>query len=147
MFTRSMMIRFFVDDTKLEWDLDYFRGVKGHNPRTDPRMGVFQNHDGKFNLDVMSDDIISIPKKNMDTVQRRYQMESGHDEDFVIVPTLESITRGDVPLPFRVNHSNTDPTHELRWISSTHDYPDSHYVLKGIKEIESGTEITFDYNL
>ena len=145
MSTRSIMIRFFVDNTTLEWDLDYFRGVKGHNPRTDPRMGVFQNHDGKFDLHVMSEDIISIPKKNMHAVQRRYQMESGYDEDFVIVPTLKSITRGEVPLPFRVNHSKTDPTHELRWVSSTHDYPDSHYVLKGIKEIESGTEITFNY--
>ena len=142
-----MMMRFFVDKTRLEWDLDYFRGVKGHNPRTDPRMEVFQNHHGKFNLDVMSDNIIFMSKKNMHAVQRRCQMESGCDEDFVIVPTLESIIRGDVPLPFRVNHSNTDPTHELRWISSTHDYPDSHYVLKGIKEIEPGTEITFDYNL
>ena len=146
MSTRSMMIRYYVDKTTLEWDFDYFRGLKGHNPRTDPRMGVFQNHDGQFNLLVIGDDIISIEKTKLHSLQRRYQMESGYDEDFVIVPTVQSIITGDIPLPFRVNHCESNPTHELCWISSTHDYPDSHWMLKGVKEIESGTEITFNYN-
>jgi hypothetical protein len=92
--------------------------------RTDPHMGVFQNHEGQL---VIGDDIVSIKKTLMYPSQRRYQMESGHDEEFVIASTLQSMTTGDVPLPFRVNHCNTDPTHELCWVSSTCDYPDSHY--------------------
>ena len=73
-------------------------------------------------------------------------MESGYDEDFVICPTLESIRTNDIPLPFRVNHDQFFPTHKLIWIPDQLDYPHSHYILIGVKSIQSGTEISFDYN-
>ena len=73
-------------------------------------------------------------------------MESGYDEDFVICPTLESIRKNNIPLPFRVNHSQFHPAHKLIWEPHSLDYPHSHYILKGIKPITSGTEISFDYN-
>ena len=79
--------------------------------------------------------------------QRRYQMESGYDEDYVIVPTLKSILEGDVPLPFRVNHCTDKPTHKMGWISHRNDYPYSHPVLEGLREIAIGTEVTFNYKL
>ena len=85
-------------------------------------------------------------KKLLHPLQKRYHMESGYDEDFVICPTLESIRTGNIPLPFRVNHDQFFPTHKLIWVPDEFDYPHSHYVLKGIKFIESGTEISFDYN-
>ena len=65
-------------------------------------MGLFQRHHGKFNLSVISDDIVSIHKTSVHPLQKRYYMESGYDEDFVICPTLQSIQSGNVPLPFRV---------------------------------------------
>ena len=72
-------------------------------------------------------------------------MDSGYDEDFVMVPTITSITSGDIPLPFRVNHSSNKSTHKLVWFSHSRDYPHSHSVLEGIREIDIGTEVTFNY--
>ena len=74
-------------------------------------------------------------------------MESGHDEDYVICPTLQSILTGNVPLQFRMNHSRDNPTHKLCWIPHSNDYPESHYKFEGINEIDSDTEVTFDYKL
>ena len=145
MSTRSIFVRYYVDKTNVKWDLDYFKGVKGHNPRTDSRRGLFQNHHGQFDLHVFGDNIISIKKTELHSSQRRYQMDSGYDEDYVIVPTLESIKTGDTPLPFRVNHCSNEPTHYLDWVEHRHDYPDSHPVLRGKREIKIGTEVTFNY--
>ena len=75
-------------------------------------------------------------------------MESGYDEDFVICPTLESISSGHIPLPFRINHDQFSYTHSLVWIPHALDYPHSHYVLKPMpnKHVKSDQEIFFDYN-
>ena len=61
-------------------------------------------------------------------------------------PTLHSILTKNISLPFRVNHSQFHPTHKLTWDPHELDYPHSHYVLKAIKHIKSGMEISFDYN-
>ena len=135
-----------MDKTKIDWDIDYFSRFVEHNPNTDPGMGVFQNCDGIFNISVVGVDIITIEKTLLHPLQKRYHMESGFDEDFVICPTLESILTNNIPLPFRVNHSEFHPTHKLTWEPHQFDYPHSHYVLEGIKHITSGTEISFDYN-
>ena len=74
-------------------------------------------------------------------------MDSDYDEDYVIVPTVKSIVPADVPLPFRVNHSSSNPTHQLVWHSHNRDYPHSHPVLEGIREIDIDTEVTFNYKL
>ena len=63
-----------------------------------------------FNISVVGVDIITIEKTLLHPLQKRYYMESGFDEDFVISPTLESILTDNVPLPFRVNHSEFHPT-------------------------------------
>ena len=133
---------------QLLWDYGYFGlgHVPDHNPRTDPRLGLFQNKKGKFDLPVTGKDIVSMERKELDPSQVRYVMESGYDEDFVIVPTLRSIKSGEIPFPFRVNHDSHNPTHKLIWVPDKHDYPHSHYVLEGRREIDKGTEITFDYN-
>ena len=111
----------------------------------DPCLGLFQRHHGKFNLLVINDDIVSIPKRLVHPLQKRYYMESGYDEDFVICPTLQSIQSGEIPLPFRVNHSQFHFTHKLVWVPHECDYPHSHYKLEGVRELEPSTEITFDY--
>ena len=135
-----------MDKTKIEWDVDYFTRFVEHNPNTDPGMGVFQCCDGMFSIPVVGMNIVNIEKHTLHPLQKRYYMESGYDEDFVICPTLESIRKNNIPLPFRVNHSQFHPTHKLIWEPHSLDYPHSHYILKGIKPITSGTEISFDYN-
>ena len=144
---RSVFIRFYVDDSELSWNHEYFKGKRGHDPRTDPHKGLFQNHHGKFDLHVFGDNIVSMEKTKIHSKQRRYQMDSGYDEDFVIVPTLTSIRSGDIPLPFRVNHCTDEPTHRLTWYSHSRDYPHSHPVLEGVRVIDIGTEVTFNYKL
>ena len=135
-----------MDKTKIEWDVDYFSRFVEHNPNTDPGMGVFQYCDGMFNIPVVGVNIVNIEKHTLHPLQKRYYMESGYDEDFVICPTLESIRKNNIPLPFRVNHSEFHPTHKLIWEPHSLDYPHSHYILEGVKHITSGTEISFDYN-
>ena len=138
--------RFYVDETKIDWDVDYFSRFVGHDPNTDPGLGVFQNYHGKFDILVVDVDIVTIDKGLLHPLQKRYHMESGYDEDFVICPTVQSILTGNIPLPFRVNHSQFHPTHKLIWEPDQFDYPHSHYILKGIGVIVSGTEVSFDYN-
>ena len=85
---RSIFIRHHVDDTELPWDREYFNGKRVHDPRKDPRKGLFQNHHGKFDLHVFEDNIVSMEKTKLHPNQRRYPMDSGYDEDHVIVPTV-----------------------------------------------------------
>ena len=72
-------------------------------------------------------------------------MVSGHDEDYVTCPTVQSTLSGNVPLAFRANHSEFNPTHKLIWITHAQDYPHSHWMLEGVKEIIPKTEVTFNY--
>ena len=135
-----------MDTSRIDWDHDYFSRFVDHDPDTDTGLGVYQNCDGQFDVPVVGVDIVNIEKQDLHPLQKRYYMESGYDEDFVICPTLESIRTGNIPLPFRVNHDQFFPTHQLIWVPDPLDYPNSHYVLRGIKYITSGTEISFDYN-
>lgn len=126
--------------------MDYFSRFVDHNPNTDPGMGLFQSCDGKFTIHVVGVDIVNVEKKSLHPLQKRYYMESGYDEDMVICPTLHSIRTVNVPIPFRVNHSQYFPTHKLIWVPHELDYPHSHYILEPIKCVKSGTEVSFDYN-
>jgi hypothetical protein len=82
----------------------------------DPGMGVFQIHPGAFTLNVVGgDNVISIDKTDLHPLQVKYQMDSGYDEDKVIVPTLESIQSGDIAKSFRVQHSAGRPNHKMVW--------------------------------
>jgi hypothetical protein len=51
-------------------------------------MGVFQRVLGAFTLKVIGDTVQSIDKTDIHPRQVKYQMDSGYDEDKVIVPTL-----------------------------------------------------------
>ena len=77
--------------TKIDWDVDYFSRFVDHDPTADPGLGLFQNTDGMFDLPVIGPNIVSILKKNLHPLQKRYSMESGYDEDYVICPTTQSI--------------------------------------------------------
>jgi len=140
-------INFYVDKTTIDWDVDFFSRFLEHDPDTDPGMGVFQNCDGRYDIPVIGENIISIHKNTLHPLQKRYHMESGYDEDFVICPTLKSIRTRNIPLPFRVNHHQFHPTHKLTWIDHALDYPHSHYILKSMTHVKSGREVCFKYKL
>ena len=115
-------------------------------------LGVFQRISGSIGtilFTVVGDDIVSVPKFKLHKCQKPYQMESGFDEDFVIVPTVDSITSGKIPVAFRVQHSKRSPSHKMEWFSDPkgRDYPFSYPTLvPKHKTIIPMTEITFDYN-
>ena len=140
-----MMRRYYVSRTEVPWDLQYFDRFEGHNPRTDPCMGLFQRVTGQFDMTFVGENIVSILRSEVHPLQKRCQLESGYDEDYRICPTVESIMNGTVPLAFRVNHREFYPTHTLCWVPHERDYPYSHYVLRGKNKITSRTEITFNY--
>ena len=97
----------------------------------DPGMGVFQRVLGAFTLKVIGDTVQSIDKTDIHPRQGKYQMDSGYDEDKVIVPTLESILSGEIAMSFRVQHSRGRPTHRMDWFEDTRgrDYPFSFLIL------------------
>ena len=86
-----------MDKTRIDWDVDYFTRFVEHDPNTDPGVGVFQYCDDMFNIPVVGVNIVNIEKDTLHPLQKRYYMESGYDEDFVICPTLESIRTGNIP--------------------------------------------------
>ena len=112
----------------------------------DTGWGVFQDIGGRVTIYVQGDNIESIRSTDMDPLHHKYKMLSGFDEDFVIVPTVESIRSGNVPVPFRVQHDSKNPTHKLDWVDEGRDYPHSYYVLRPKRYIHPNTELTFDYN-
>ena len=52
-----------MDKSTLDWDVDYFDRFDGHNPSTDPGLGVFQRCDGMFDIPIVGVDIVSVKKK------------------------------------------------------------------------------------
>ncbi len=114
----------------------------------DDGLGVFQEVNGRFNIRVKGTGIESIDKGDLHPLQDKYKMESGFNEDNVITPTLASIRSGNIPMPFRVQHSADNPTHEMDWREDEfgRDYPYSYPVLLGTFLL-GNTEVTFDYNL
>ena len=142
-----IMIRYYVDRSGVCKHPSYFKRWRNHKPSKDPCLGCFQQHYGKFDLPVFGDDIESVLTKELDDLQSPYCIDSAFDEDFVIVPTVRSIKSGEIPIQFRINHSSKDPTHVLDWVLTSSDYPDSHPVFVGKKELSPDTEVTFDYNL
>ena len=121
--------------------------VKFPDADTDEGLGVFQDIGGRSHIDVRGNGIESILLVDIHPLQNKYKMESGFDEDYVIVPTVDTIRSGDVPIPFRIQHSD-DPTHEMDWVEDGggRSYPHSHYVIRPKMYLNANTEITIDYN-
>lgn len=114
----------------------------------DPGWGLFQKFDGMISIKFVGDDIISVRRDSLKkgSQQWKYAVDSGYDEDYVIVPTKASIDSCKVPFPFRVQHSTHYPSHKLDWVEDPRDYPHSYPVLKPVRTLNKGDEITFDYN-
>ena len=118
---------------------------------TDPGLGLFQVIDGQFAVPVFGLNVESIDKTEVHPDQKKYMMDSGHNEDKVIVPTLQSIRTGNIQLGFRVQHSSVNPTHKMDWMEDHRgrDYPHSFPILLPLRELQVDpvTELTFNYNL
>lgn len=134
-----------VKKSKVPLDLVTFSNVT-----TDPGLGSFQMVPGEYTFYVKHLTlIVSIDKRKLHSLQVPYMMESGYDEDKVIVPTVESIRLGNIHYTFRFQHDASNPTHYLDWKDDElgRGYPFSHPVLKPKRKLHSDTELTFDYNL
>ena len=114
----------------------------------DPGMGLFQLKKGLFKIKIIgSGDVESIPRTRVHRLQREYMIDSGFDEDNVIVPTLDSIRTNTIHIGFRVQHTHVNPTHYLDWEDTGKDFPHSFPFLYPRRILEVDTEITFNYNL
>ena len=110
-------------------------------------LGVYQNRTGACLFRVVGPNVESIDKSAIHRLQKPYAIQSAYDEDKVIVPTVDSIRLGNIPVPFRVQHSSDSATHKLDYHEHALDYPFSYPVLVPNGIIVAGTEISFDYNL
>ena len=126
-------------------DLEMFSKMEWYD---DPGWGLFQKVDGMQPIKFTGPDIISVPRDTLKkgSQQWKYAVESGYDEDNVIVPTKKSIDDCKVPFPFRVQHQSHYPTHELHWVDDARDYPHSYPMLVPTRGLNKGDEITFNYN-
>lgn len=124
--------------------------VTFENVHSDPGFGAYQMVPGKYTFYVKHPTKIeSIKRTRVHKCQVPYMMDSGHDMDKVIVPTVESIRLSRVHYTFRVQPNKEKPTHDLDWRTDRwgRDYPHSHPILVPINRLDGNTEITFDYNL
>ena len=81
-------------------------------------------------------------KKNMTRLQSRYAVESGFDEDYVVVPSHFDIIVNNLHFSWKINHSSKDPTHTLCWS----DEPgNEHPFLKPKRDMVKNEECTFCY--
>ena len=137
---------FEVKKSKVMVDLDFFDNFEWYD---DPGWGLFQKVDGMRPIKFLGPEIISVPLETLKkgSQQWKYAVESGFDEDKVIVPTEKSIQDCNVPFPFRVQHQSLYPTHEMHWVDDARDYPHSYPVLLPMRPISKGDEVTFNYNI
>lgn len=135
-----------VKKSKVAMDLIKFPNMEWYD---DPGWGLFQLFDGMLPIKFLDAKgrIVSKLKSSIKkgSQQYKYAVESAFDEDYYIVPTKESIDSCDVPFPFRVQHESDFPSHKLDWVVTGRDYPHSYPVLKPIRPLKSGNEITFTY--
>ena len=110
-------------------------------PGQDPGLGLFTRRPGEHVIKFRGQNTVVVLKKNVTTKQQVYKAESGFDEDYVVVPTQESLLRNKPDYFWRVQHNSTNPTHRLKYCA----YGD-YLFLKPLRALKVGDEITFDYN-
>ncbi len=128
--------------------------VRPSRVKTDPLfnnlpvgLGVFStrnipmNMKGRFEIKFNG---LHVYKTTMTSLQRRYAIESGYDEDYVVVPSHDDIISGRIGFSWRINHNSHNPTHKLCWDDTVGD---EHPYLEPLRKIKIGQEITFDYKL
>ena len=134
-------LMFSVKKSKVPVDLIQFPDSDG-----DTGLGLWQHQKGSFSITVAGPDIESIRKSDIHLLQKPFiGFQSSFDEDYILVPTVYSVTNGIVPFVFRIQHS-VDPTHKLDYEDDHRDYPWSYPKLVPKKSLDSNTEITFNYN-
>ena len=81
-------------------------------------------------------------KTKMTSLQSRYAIESGYDEDYVIVPAHDDIVSGRIHYSWKINHCNKHPTHVMCWCD---ELGNEHAYLEPMRHIPEDTEVTFKY--
>ena len=98
---------------------------------------------------VVGIDIMSVLKTGLNEFQKPYQMDSLFDEDYVIVPTVNSIRTGNILVMFRIQHSKRGLTHKMTYHLDPdgRDYPFSYpRIVPNDLQLGPMTELTFDYS-
>ncbi len=120
--------------------------VRPSKVKTDPifsnlpvGLGVFSTMEGRFKIRFNG---LHVCKTIMTSLQKRYAIESGYDEDYVVVPSHDDILSGGIGFSWRINHDSHNPTHILCWDDTVGD---EHPYLKPLCKVKIGQEITFDY--
>ena len=113
-------------------------------PDREPGRGLFIKVCGKIKINFSGPNIITIKKKDVTKEQKIYQIQSGKEDDSVVVPTQESIVNDYIDFPFLINHNSSYPTHEFIW--NDYDYRLGFPQLVPLMKLKKGDEITFDYN-
>ena len=116
-------------------------------PDLDLGLGLYQRIRGRIIVDFRGDFNVCILRKDMTPEQSHYAVQSSHDEDYVIVPSIEALEIGEVDWAFRANQDKVNPTHILDYVETYRDYPHTYPYLRPLRVLEPDTEITFDYNL
>ena len=124
-----------------------FHVVRRSSVKRDPRFkslplgdGVFATVDG--NHVIKFEGGVTTLVTQMTKLQTRYAVESGFDEDYVIVPPHDDIVRGSIHFSWKINHSVANPTHELCWCD---EIGNEHAYLRPFKSIKKNKEFTFRY--
>ena len=121
--------------------------VKPSSVRRDPRFkdlplgdGVF-TREGGLHCIHFEGGVVTLRIK-MTKLQSRYAVESGFDEDYVIVPGHADILLNNLHFSWKINHSSVNPTHVLCWC----DEPgNEHPFLKPKRILKRNEEYTFCY--
>ena len=116
-------------------------------PDLDLGLGLYQRVRGRVIVDFSGDFTVCISRKDMTSEQPHYAVQSSHDEDYVIVPSVDALEIGEVDWAFRANQDKVNPTHKLDDVETYRDYPHTYPYLRPRRTLEPDTEITFDYNL
>ena len=110
----------------------------------DTGLGLFTKRDNSFiTITFRGPNTVSILTTDCTDKQKKYQVESGFDEDYSVVPTKLSLRSGFVDVYFFINHDSNNPTHKLIWNDNDGvGFPQ----LLPLRKLGRDKEITFDYN-
>ena len=129
---------FIVRKSRVEVDEETF------GASADPGLGLFTKRPNSFiTINFKGPNTVSIPATDCTDKQKKYQLDSGFDEDNRIVPTRRSLLSGFVDFYFFINHNSINPTHKLIWNDDDGvGFPQ----LLPLRKLGRDEEITFDYN-
>ena len=108
-------------------------------------LGVFTTRRVKETIYFEGGEYICLTRLKLTSRRRDYAVCSD-DKNYVVTPTDLDIERGSLNYCWRINHSTSNPTHELEWDNTeSQSHPYGRPVLIPLRFVEVDEELTFDY--